>query len=180
MREFDDEGPRAEGPPVVWAGPDLGPALVVIDPMGTAKHAELPATWHTLERTHQIAWCRLPASQRSLEDVEDVLESLAERRPPRVALVATGEACAAAVALAGQFDDLVQLVLLVDPGEDTPDSALATVVARSTGQGGDTHAGDIDPDLDRVAAPLPLGHPDVVTRIAAALAEADQAAAEGR
>ena len=179
MREFDKEGPRADGPPVVWTGPDLGPALVVIDPMGTAKHAELPATWHKLAETHQIAWCRLPASRRSLEDIEDVLESLAERQPPRVTVVASGDACAAAVALAGQFDDLVRQVLLVDPAQDTPESDLATVVARSTERGGDTYAGDIDPDLDRVAAPLPLGHPDVVTGVAAALADADQAAADG-
>jgi len=174
VREFDKEGPRADGPPVVWTGPDLGPALVVIDPMGTAKHAELPATWHKLAETHQIAWCRLPASRRSLEDIEDVLESLAERQPPRVAVVASGEACPAAVAVGEQFDDLVGQVLLVDPGPETPDSTLATVVARSTERGGDT-----DPDLDRVAAPLPLGHPDVVTGVATALANADQAAADG-
>lgn len=174
MREFDKEGPRSEGPPVVWAGPEFGPALVVIDPMGTAKHAELPATWHRLAETHQVAWCRLPASRKSLEDIEDVLESLAERRPPRVALVASGEAAPGAVALAGQFEDLVSQVLLVDPAPETPDSELATVVARSSD--GD---GTVDPELDRVAAPLPLGHPDVVTGVATALAEEDQATADG-
>lgn len=177
MREFDKEGPRSEGPPVVWAGPEFGPALVVIDPMGTAKHAELPATWHRLAETHQVAWCRLPASRKSLEDIEDVLESLAERQPPRVALIASGDASAGAVALAGQFDDLVSQVLLVDPAPDTPESDLTTVVARSSNGNGDTTT--VDPELDRVAAPLPLGHPDVVTGVAAALAEADQAAADG-
>jgi pimeloyl-ACP methyl ester carboxylesterase len=159
VREFDKEGPRADGPPVVWTGPELGPALVVIDPTGAAKHAELPGTWHRLAETHQIAWCRLPASRKSLEDIEDVLESLAERRPPVVAMVASGDACPAAVALAGQFDDLVKHVLLVDPTPDTPESGLTTVVARSTHD-----------DLDRVAAPLPIGHPDVVAGVVAVLA----------
>lgn len=166
MREFDTEGPRADGPPVVWAGPETGPALVVIDPTGAAKHEELPATWHDLELTNQVAWCRMPASRRSLEDVEDVLETLVERRPPRVALVAAGETSPDAIALAEQFADLVSQVLLVDPVPRTPDSPLVEVVARST---------DEPADRDRVAAPLPLGHPDVVTGVVAALAHADLA-----
>lgn len=170
MRQFDKEGPRADGPPVVWAGPEVGPALVVIDPTGAAKHADLPATWHELARTHQVVWCRLPASRPPLEDVEDVLETLVERRPPRVALVSAGESSQDAVALAEQFDDLVSQVLLVDPAPGTPDSDLTTVVARSA---------DEPAERDRVAAPLPLGHPDVVTGVVAALADADQAAADG-
>ncbi len=160
MREFDADGPRAQGPPVVWAGPELGPALVVIDPTGAAKHEDLPATWHRLAAGHQIAWCRMPASRDSVEDVEDVLETLAERRT-RVDVVAGGEACAVAVALAGQFDDVVGSVLLVDPPADTPMSAVTRVVARSPGGAG-----------DRVEPPMPLGHPDVVAGIAAALADA--------
>lgn len=167
MRRFDNEGPRAEGPPVVWAGPELGPALVVIDPTGAAKHDDLPATWHELAASHQIAWCRLPASRNSVEDIEDVLETLAERRT-RVDVVAGGEACAAAVALAGQFDDMVRSVLLIDPAPDTPESANARVVAWTTGG-----------DRDRVGAPLPLGHPDVVAGVVKALADAERAAANG-
>jgi hypothetical protein len=170
VRDFDKEGPRADGPPVVWAGPEVGPALVVIDPTGAAKHDDLPATWHQLARTHQVAWCRLPASHRSLEDVEDVLESLVERRPPSVALVAAGDTAQDAIALAEQFSDLVSQVLLVDPGPDIPRSDLTSVIARS---------GDEPPELDRVAPPLPLGHPDVVTGVVTALANADQASTGG-
>lgn len=150
MHEFDEDGPRSEGPPVVWAGPDLGPALVVLDPTGAAKHADLPATWRRLAEGNQVIWCRLPASRRSLEDVEDVLESLAERRPPHVLLVAAGEACTAAVAMADQFDDMVNHVLLVDPEAGTPESDRVRVIARADG-------------------PLPLGHPDVVAGIEAAV-----------
>ena len=168
MREFDAEGPRAEGPPVVWAGPELGPALVVVDPSGAARHEDLPATWHQLAVSHQIAWCRVSASRDSVEDLEDVLETLAERQT-RVDVVAAGQACAAAVALAGQFDDAVRLVLLVDPPPDTPERANVRVVARSSGGA-----------RDRVEAPLPLGHPDVLAGVVMALAEADQAVADGR
>lgn len=172
LRQFDDEGPRADGPPVVWAGPETGPALVVLDPAGAAKHADLPATWHRLAGSHQIAWCRLPASRRSLEDVEDVLETLADRQAPRVGLVATGEACADAVAVADRFPDLVDLVLLVDPDGDpagdgrSPDRVR--VVARSS-----------DSDRDRIPAPLPLGHPDVVTGLTDALAGAAPTTTDG-
>lgn len=160
MREFDNEGPRADGSPVVWAGQNEGPALVVIDPSGAAKHDELPATWERLARHFQVAWCRVPASEHSLEEVEDVLETLAERQTPAT-IVASGEACPAAMAIAHQFADLVTTVLLVDPVGDTlADTDFEVhVVARSH-----------DGPSDRVEAPMPLGHPEVVEGIASALA----------
>lgn len=167
MREFKSEGPRSEGPPVVWAGRDEGPALVVVDPSGAARHDDLPATWHRLAEQFQVAWCRVPASRRSLEDIEDVLETLAERHWP-TNLVAGGDACGAAIAIAHQFGDVVHSVLLVDPAEpgDPDDAAKLSdsgvslqVVARS--HGGDT---------DRVEAPMPLGHPEVVRGVVSALA----------
>ena len=171
MREFDREGPRADGAPVVWAGQDDGPALVVVDPAGTAKH-EVPPTWHQLAEHFQVAWCRTPAGENSLEEIEDVLETLAERRAP-ASLVASGEACPTALAMARQFPEIVSSVLLVDPvdditaditAEDTTGTLADTdievrVVARS-------HAGP----SDRVEAPMPLGHPEVVEGVAAALA----------
>ncbi|HEX6356142.1 hypothetical protein [Actinophytocola sp.] len=164
MREFHKEGPRAEGAPVVWAGRDDGPALVVVDPSGAAKHNELPPTWDQLASHFQIAWCRIPASERSLEDVEDVLETLTERRAS-ANLVASGEACPAAIAIARQFADIVSSVLLVDPVDDDNTGTLADtgievrVVARS-------HHGP----SDRVEAPMPLGHPEVVDGVVSALA----------
>jgi hypothetical protein len=164
VREFDRQGPRADGAPVVWAGRDEGPALVVVDPSGAAKHDELPPTWDRLAEHFQVAWCRLPASANSLEDVEDVLETLSERRAP-ASLVASGEACPAAIAIAHQFADIVSAVLLVDPGPDDTSGTLADtgvevlVVARS-------HHGP----TDRVEAPMPLGHPEVVQGVVSALA----------
>jgi hypothetical protein len=161
MREFDREGPRADGPSVVWAGQDDGPALVVVDPAGLAKH-DVPPTWHQLGEHFQVAWCRTPAGEHSLEDIEDVLETLAERRVP-ANLVASGEACPVAIAIARQFAHIVSTVLLVDP-VDEADTLTGTdievrVVARS-------HSGS----SDRIEAPLPLGHPEVVEGVAAALA----------
>jgi hypothetical protein len=163
MREFDRVGPRAAGAPVVWAGQDDGPALVVVDPAGTAKH-ELPPTWNQLAEHFQVAWCRTSAGTNSLEELEDVLETLAERHSPS-SLVASGEACPAAIAIAVQFSDIVSSVLLVDPAEEVETDTLdgtdieVRVVARS-------HPGP----SDRVEAPLPLGHPEVVEGVAAALA----------
>jgi pimeloyl-ACP methyl ester carboxylesterase len=161
MREFDTEGPRAGGAPIVWAGQENGPALVVVDPAGEAIHDELPATWRRLAEHFQVAWCRTPASDRSLEDVEDVLETLTERQAS-ANLVASGDACPAAIAIARQFADMVSAVLLVDPVDDDTDTLADTdievrVIAR-------THPGD------RVDAPMPLGHPDVVEGLVAALA----------
>jgi hypothetical protein len=160
VREFENDGPRSDGPPVVWAGLELGPALVIVDPSGAARHDELPATWHPMADHFQIAWCRVPASNRSLEEIEDVLETLAERRSP-VTMVAAGNACAPTVAIATQFSDLVDAVLMVDPVGDEPDTPVTTqVVARSQHDA-----------TDLVEAPLPLGHPDVVRGVTEALAE---------
>jgi hypothetical protein len=161
VREFENEGPRSDGPAVVWAGLEHGPALVVVDPSGAARHDDLPATWHAVAENYQVAWCRVPASTRSLEDIEDVLETLSDRRTP-VTMVAAGNACAPALVIATQFSDLVEMVLLVDPVGDEPESPVpAQVVARSEGG-----------DRDRVEPPLPLGHPDVVRGVTEAMTAA--------
>jgi hypothetical protein len=162
VREFSKEGPRAEGAAVVWSGREDGPALVVIDPSGAARHEELPATWDRLGDHFQVAWCRLPASTRSLEDIEDVLETLAERNVS-VNIVASGQACTAAIAIAPQFSDMVSAVLLVDPladeGATKLDDIEVHVIARSH-----------DGATDRIDAPLPLGHPEVVSGLVSTLA----------
>lgn len=166
MREFAKEGPRAEGNPVVWAGREDGPALVVVDPAGTARHDELPPTWDQLAAHFQVAWCRVPASRQSIEDLEDVFETLADRQSS-ANLVASGEACESALALAREYHDIVTSVLLVDPpdgeeelpGGDIEGDVEVRVVARSRP----------GPD-DRVEPPLPLGHPEVVAGLVTALA----------
>jgi hypothetical protein len=162
VREFEKIGPRAQGPPVVWVGRDDGPALVVVDPSGAAIHDELPATWRELAERYQVIWCRVPATIRSLDDIEDVLETLADHRTP-ADVVASGTACDAAVTIAAQFDDTVRSVLLVDP-EPLVTSALSTRAVRTQVVARSHHD-----ERDRVEEPMPLGHPDVVDAIVSAL-----------
>ncbi len=162
MREFDSEGPRSEGPPVVWAGREDGPALVVVDPSGAARHDDLPATWHQLADHFQVAWCRVPASKRSLEDIEDVLETLDERQAA-VNLVASGQSCEVAMAIAAQFSEIVSAVLLVDPPAEVATASITGVEVRVV-------ALSHDGASDRVDAPMPLGHPEVVGGLVSALA----------
>ncbi|MCE7006968.1 hypothetical protein LWC34_29680 [Kibdelosporangium philippinense] len=175
MRQFESHGPRARGPAVVWAGLDRGPALVVVDPAGEARHATLPATWRPLAERFQVAWCRVPASGGALWDVEDVLETLAQEQV-QADLVASGTVSDAAIALAAQFGATVRSVLLVDPGPGERNSPTLSsdrgvaagrmrirVVARS-----------VRDHRNRVEPPMPLGHPDVVGGVLTALAETDQ------
>lgn len=122
---------KLEGPPVVWAGREDGPALVVVDPIGR----DLPPSWQQLAEHFQIAWCRPPASEHSLEDIEDVLETLTERQAP-ANVIASGEACPAAIAIARQFADVVTSVLLVDPiGDDASPLADTDVEVVVVAQG---------------------------------------------
>jgi pimeloyl-ACP methyl ester carboxylesterase len=159
MRDFRGDGPRTAGPGVVWAGPEQGPALVVIDPSGAAIHEDLPATWQPLAEHYQIAWCRVPATAHTIDDIEDALESFAARQS-RVDIVAGGLVCEAAVAVADQYREVVRSVLLVDPGPISPAPDVnVQVIAHSHG-GTD----------DRVAPPLPLGHPAVVEALTRTLA----------
>jgi pimeloyl-ACP methyl ester carboxylesterase len=164
MREFENEGPRSRGPSVVWSGLERGPVLVIVDPSGAAPHEDLPATWHGLAEEYQVVWCRVPATDRLPEDVEDVLETLAQWQV-QVDLVAGGTASRLAIRLATRFAEAVRSVLLVDPDPLETDAAgtRTRVVARS--QGGPS---------DRVPPPLPLGHPDVVAGVRVALREADE------
>jgi pimeloyl-ACP methyl ester carboxylesterase len=196
MREFENQGPRSRGPSVVWAGLDRGPVLVIVDPSGAAPHEELPATWHGLTEEYQVVWCRVPATDRLPEDVEDVLETLAQWQV-QVDLVAGGTACRLAMRLAARFAKAVRSVLLVDPGplgSDLRAGAAATpALADATWQ---VETLDDRRELDaagarirvvayseggprdRVPPPLPLGHPDVVAGVRAALREADEELAD--
>ncbi|NIH79900.1 alpha/beta fold hydrolase [Amycolatopsis viridis] len=173
---------RAEGPAAVTEGTPDGPTVLVLDPTGLAKHEGLPATWRDKTDEWQVVWCRLPA-EGGLTQADDILSD-----PPgeSVHVVASGPFADGALRLAEQHRDRVRSLLLVDPAADqfvppgdgeTADRSWETdnrerisglaeagvpvrVVAHSTG-GAD----------DRVPAPLPLGHPDVVAGVAQALAE---------
>ncbi|RZS36531.1 hypothetical protein EV193_107212 [Herbihabitans rhizosphaerae] len=184
MRDFDRDEVRREGPWMVRAGQGPG-TLVVLDPAGAAKHDELPATWRELTADHTVVWIRLPAGG-SLSEVDDELVTLA-RDGGTVDLVTSGPEAEAALRFATQHAEAVRSVLLVDPAaEDTRferteadiadalwEKRMRPALKELTEAGvavrviAHSHADS----EDRVPAPLPLGHPEVVTAVRHALAE---------
>ena len=76
-------------PRPLWSGLDFGPALVVLDPTG-ARPKFLPSSWAPLAEAFQIAWCATPGPDTGPEAVEDVLESLADRRVRTQVVVGDG------------------------------------------------------------------------------------------
>ncbi|GAB3499054.1 hypothetical protein [Amycolatopsis cihanbeyliensis] len=168
--------PRAEGPAVVIEGPDGGPTILVLDPGGAAKHAELPATWRELAERRQVAWCRLPADG-SLTDAEELLSDAGQLGSP-VDMVTSGPATGTVLDLAGRHPGNVRALLLVDPPVESSADAEARALAvrfqelDRAGVAVETVARSPGGPRDRVEPPLPLGHPDVadaVDRVVAAL-----------
>jgi hypothetical protein len=171
---------RAEGPAAVTEGTPDGPTVLVLDPTGLAKHEGLPATWRDKTDAWQVVWCRLPADG-ALTQADDILAD-----PPgeTVHVVASGPFADGALRLAEQHAGSVRSVLLIDPAADeyvppgdgeiadrhweddhreridglAKDGVEVRVVAHSTGGA-----------TDRIPAPLPLGHPDVVAGVASAI-----------
>ncbi|MFC3891497.1 hypothetical protein ACFOWZ_08410 [Lentzea rhizosphaerae] len=158
MRDFDEPA-RATGPGVVADGPAGSPTILVIDPAGEAVHDEIPATWRELTDRMRIVWLRVPAAPGWQSTVDTVLTRHQDETQPVLDVVSSGPIAADVIDLVRRHEDLVRSVLLVDPEVDV-DEPFARVVARS-------HA---TPD-DRVPAPLPLGHPDVVFSVVEALNE---------
>ncbi|WP_434439110.1 hypothetical protein [Lentzea sp. E54] len=156
MRDFDQPS-RAAGPGVVADGPTGAPTVLVIDPAGEAVHNEIPATWRDLTDRMRIVWLRVPAAPSWKSTVDAVLTRHRDDVKPVLDVVTSGPIAAEVVDLVRQHEDLVRSVLLVDP-EVEVDDPFAQVVVRSH-----------DSPDDRIAAPLPLGHPDVVFGVVEAL-----------
>ncbi|GAB2833788.1 hypothetical protein [Lentzea nigeriaca] len=156
MRDFTQPA-RATGPGVVADGPAGAATVLVIDPAGEASHDEIPATWRELADRLRIVWLRVPAAPEWKSTVDKVLDK--HRDDPRTVLhvVTSGPVAADVIDLVRHHEDLVRSVLLVDPEVEVHEP-FAHVVVRS-------HGG---PD-DRIPAPLPLGHPDVVFNVVKAL-----------
>lgn len=175
---------RAAGPPAVTEGALDSPIVLVLDPAGAAKHEGLPATWRELARRWRITWCRLPA-EGALTQADGILA-----HPPRlgrvVHVVASGPFADGALRLAERHTATVRSVLLVDPAADryiSPDRGVVEDQAweedtvgrrRALARAGvivEVVADSTGGERDRVAAPIPLGHPDVVEAIRAAIEE---------
>jgi pimeloyl-ACP methyl ester carboxylesterase len=175
---------RADGPPAVIEGTPGRPIVLVLDPAGAAKHEGLPATWRRFTDSWQVVWCRLPADG-SLSEADEILAD-----PPTLGraahVVASGPYGEAALGLAERHPDTVRSVLLVDP-------AASGYVEAGEGDVADEHwERDTAPrrealnrsgvevrvlahseggERDRIPAPLPLGHPDVVDAVQQSVAE---------
>ncbi|GHF38861.1 hypothetical protein FHX82_006602 [Amycolatopsis bartoniae] len=174
---------RADGPAVVTEGTLDGPIVLVLDPAGEAKHDGLPATWRDQLDNWRVIWCRVPA-EGGLTEAGEILTD-----PPgsgKVHVVTSGPCADEALRLAEAHPDSVRSVLLVDPGASgyvesghgdaadehwsqeteqrrwalTRSGVDVRIVAHSTGG-----------PRDRIPAPLPLGHPDVVAGIQQSIAE---------
>lgn len=158
MRDFSQPA-RATGPGVVADGPAGAATVLVIDPAGEALHDEIPATWRPLADTLRVVWLRVPAAPSWKSTVDKVLTMHRDDTSTMLDVVTSGPLAADVIDLVRGHSDLVRSVLLVDPETDV-DFPLAQVVVRS-------HQA---PD-NRIAAPLPLGHPDVVSAVVKALEE---------
>ncbi|WP_053734761.1 hypothetical protein [Nocardia sp. NRRL S-836] len=127
----------------------------MIDPAGEALHDGIPATWRTLTDTLRIVWLRVPAAPGWQSTVDKVLTAHRDdTAPARLDVVCSGPIAADVVDLVRGHEHLVNSVLLVDP-ETEVSAPFARVIARSD-----------DTSDDRIPAPLPLGHPDVVNAVA--------------
>lgn len=158
MRDFSQPA-RATGPGVVADGPAGAATVLVIDPAGEALHDEIPATWRALADRMRIVWLRVPAAPSWKSTVDRVLSMHRDDTRTVLDVVTSGPIAADVLDLVRGHEDLVRSVLLVDPECDVDPSA-ARVIVRSH-----------DAPDDRIAAPLPLGHPDVVSGVVKALNE---------
>jgi pimeloyl-ACP methyl ester carboxylesterase len=173
---------RAAGPPTVTEDPGARRTLLVLDPAGAAKHERIPVTWHDLEQNRRVVWCRTP-SGGALAEAEAILRQ-DEGVRPLTDIVAGGPVGREALRLAHDHPGAVRAVLLVDPGAETTVEAgnAAAVNEKWLREQGPLVAAVRDAGIevevvaeseggprDRIPAPLPLGHPDVVAAVTAAL-----------
>jgi pimeloyl-ACP methyl ester carboxylesterase len=155
---------RADGPALVRKGPASQPAVVVIDPLGDAKHGELPATWRALAEDVEVVWWRLPTMVRDCRDVGSVIADLARDR--RLHLVGAGDAALLTLSLAKQYSAGVDSVVLVDPPWPEDDQGPVRRVL-------DGRVSEVFQVATGSAEALPIGHPDVVHGVLQALLLAD-------
>ncbi|MGW6446620.1 hypothetical protein [Lentzea sp. NPDC055074] len=151
MRDFDEPS-RAAGPGVVADGPAGAATVLVIDPAGEAIHDEIPATWRPLTAHVRIVWLRVPAAPEWKSTVDTVLTRHRDDTRTVLDVVASGPIAADVIDLVAGHPNLVRSVLLVDP-EVPVEATFAQVIH---------HTNDVE-------APLPLGHPDVVRGVLAAI-----------
>lgn len=188
-----DPNPRTAGPAIVTEGPVDGSTVLVLDPAGAAKHADIPASWRSLTRDRQVVWCRLPTAE-ALAEAERAMSGLAERHVV-VDVLTTGPVAEVAMAFALRHASAVRAVLLVDPAAPDPrypaedaEVADARWAERSWRQVAELDRAGVPVRIiahsaggsrDRVPPPLPLGHPDLVEVVRATVEALDDPGGEG-
>ncbi|MFC7616624.1 hypothetical protein ACFQV2_27345 [Actinokineospora soli] len=88
--------------------------------------------WAPLTDSFQIAWCATPGPDAGREAVEDVLETLADRRV-RTHVVADAGLAGFAVEALAEFGHIARTLVVVGPGETPPAPGLR--VLRVPGSG---------------------------------------------
>lgn len=159
------EAAKSHGPTVVTAGDPAAATVLVLDPGGLSPHEELPATWRELSEQRRIVWFRLP-TDGALTEAAELLGDPAALGTP-VDVVVSGDSAATASRVLRERPGAVRSLLLVDPPADFSDADAGyrvEVIAR-------TEPGP----RDRIPAPLPLGHPDVVSALVRTLTQLDSA-----
>ncbi|MBM7775643.1 hypothetical protein JOD54_005847 [Actinokineospora baliensis] len=151
----------------LWRGLDYGPAVVVLSPSAT-RPAELPDAWRPLEQAYQIAWCAVPpqaGGAGSLERVEDVLETLADRTT-RTQVVAHTALLEVACLVVAEFPEIVRGLVLVGHDRAVAPTGVPTtrvpVLGDPVGPGALSRRDPVGPGA--------LSRPDVVAEVAEALA----------
>ncbi|GAA2979213.1 hypothetical protein GCM10010483_24200 [Actinokineospora diospyrosa] len=140
----------------LWRGLDYGPAVVVLSPSAT-RPTELPEAWRPLEQSYQIAWCAVPpqaGGAGSLERVEDVLETLADRAT-RTQVVAHTALTEVACQVVAEFPEIVRGLVLVGHSRAVEPTGVPTTRIAVLGE---------------PVGPGSLARPDVVAEVAEALA----------
>lgn len=170
MRTLSEQPTRQHGPVVVRGGRPDAPTLLVFDPAGEAKHAELPALWRPLSEHFSMVWVRVPAEARSAQPLGRVLDEVV-LGSEQIHLVAEAQAVEQALAFAVAHIHRVHSVLLVDPMEtdmtvaDTERAGREARLRRTLETRGvrvrHTARDPSDP-AQHGESPIPLGHPEVV------------------
>ena len=168
---------RAAGPSTVRTSPPHAPAVLVLDPAGEAKNGRLPATWRPLGDRAAVLWCRLPAAARQGVTSWQLADEFDTARHG-VHVVAGGTAARPALTLAADCASVVRSVVLVDP----PLSALPELAGLARGLGADSVPVQlvVSTTRDATDAPLPLGHPEVVSAVVQTMAAVESEAAAVR
>lgn len=167
MKVQYDPQPRQSGPGLVTDGRPGAPAILVLDPLGAAKHFDVPASWHPVLAWRQVAWCRTPARD-SLILAEQRMDALAARHVT-VDILTSAPLAELATQLARQWAAAIRSVLVIDtPGGGHWDNRIRDQVDWLV------DAGVVVRTITPPGGSQLLGHPAVVEAVRRTVDELDR------